>query len=69
MLVLGTVFQCLGPITTVAALLSSKPIFNNPLEKREEANAYVIKKINRVPILKFSSSELGHASPQEIVIF
>ncbi|KAF9486472.1 P-loop containing nucleoside triphosphate hydrolase protein [Pholiota conissans] len=39
MLVLGIVFQCLGPITTVAALLSSKPIFNNPLEKREEANA------------------------------
>lgn len=41
MLILGTIFQCLGPLTTVAALLSSKPLFNNPLEKREEANACV----------------------------
>lgn len=41
MLILGTVFQCLGPLTSVAALLSSKPLFNSPLEKREEANACV----------------------------
>ncbi|KAF8808063.1 P-loop containing nucleoside triphosphate hydrolase protein [Phlegmacium glaucopus] len=39
MLILATVFQCLGPIVTVAALLSSKPLFLTPLEKRDEAAA------------------------------
>jgi hypothetical protein len=39
MLILATVFQCLGPIVTVAALLSSKPLFLSPLEKRDEAAA------------------------------
>ena len=39
MLILATVFQCLGPIVTVAALLSSKPLFSSPLEKRDEAAA------------------------------
>ncbi|KAF8910089.1 P-loop containing nucleoside triphosphate hydrolase protein [Gymnopilus junonius] len=39
MLILGTIFQCLGPISTVAALLSSKPLFMSPMEKREEAAA------------------------------
>ena len=39
MLILATVFQCLGPIVTVAALLSSKPLFSSPLEKRDEATA------------------------------
>jgi len=38
MLVLGTIFQCLEPILTVAACLSSKPLFVSPLEKREEAS-------------------------------
>ncbi|KII93616.1 hypothetical protein PLICRDRAFT_131582 [Plicaturopsis crispa FD-325 SS-3] len=38
MLVLGTVFQCLGPILTVAASLSSKPLFVSPMDKREEAS-------------------------------
>ncbi|TFK56866.1 P-loop containing nucleoside triphosphate hydrolase protein [Heliocybe sulcata] len=37
MLVLGTIFQCLGPILDVAACLSSKPLFLNPMDKREEA--------------------------------
>ena len=41
MLVLATIFQCLGPITTVVALLSSKPLFNSPMEKRDEATACV----------------------------
>ena len=39
MLILATVFQCLGPIVTVAALLSSKPLFLSPMEKRDEAAA------------------------------
>ncbi|KAF4611691.1 hypothetical protein D9613_004209 [Agrocybe pediades] len=39
MLVLASIFQCLGPISTVAALLSSKPLFNSPMEKRDEAAA------------------------------
>ncbi|TFK86940.1 P-loop containing nucleoside triphosphate hydrolase protein [Polyporus arcularius HHB13444] len=38
MLVLGTVFRCLGPILTIAACLSCKPLFLNPMDKREEAN-------------------------------
>lgn len=41
MLVLATIFQCLGPITTIVALLSSKPLFNNPMEKRDEATTCV----------------------------
>ena len=38
MLVLATVFRCLGPVLTVAACLSSKPLFLSPMDKREEAN-------------------------------
>ncbi|OCH95734.1 P-loop containing nucleoside triphosphate hydrolase protein [Obba rivulosa] len=37
MLILATIFQCLGPILTIAACLSSKPLFVSPMEKREEA--------------------------------
>lgn len=37
MLILGTIFQCLGPMLTVAACLSSKPIFMSPMDKRDEA--------------------------------
>ncbi|KAH9486308.1 Putative DEAH-box ATP-dependent helicase [Psilocybe cubensis] len=37
MLILGTIFQCIGPVATVAALLSSKPLFNSPMDKRDEA--------------------------------
>ncbi|KAJ3555162.1 hypothetical protein NM688_g2729 [Phlebia brevispora] len=37
MLVLGSIFQCLGPILAVAACLSSKPLFFSPFDKREEA--------------------------------
>ena len=40
MMVLGVLFQCLGPILTVAACLSSKPVFLNPMDKRDEALAY-----------------------------
>ncbi|KAF9531893.1 P-loop containing nucleoside triphosphate hydrolase protein [Crepidotus variabilis] len=39
MLILGTIFQCLAPALTVVALLSSKPLFFNPIEKRDEASA------------------------------
>ncbi|KAF9469778.1 P-loop containing nucleoside triphosphate hydrolase protein [Collybia nuda] len=37
MLILGTIFQCLDPALTIAASLSSKPLFLNPLDKRDEA--------------------------------
>jgi hypothetical protein len=37
MLVLGTIFQCLEPILTIAACLASKPLFVSPMDKREEA--------------------------------
>ncbi|KAJ7246262.1 P-loop containing nucleoside triphosphate hydrolase protein [Mycena haematopus] len=38
MLVLGTIFQCLGPVLTIAASLSSKALFLTPMDKREEAS-------------------------------
>ncbi|KAF7307178.1 Dead deah box [Mycena indigotica] len=38
MLVLGTVFQCLDPVLTIAACLSSKPLFLSPTDKKEEAS-------------------------------
>ncbi|KAJ3802281.1 P-loop containing nucleoside triphosphate hydrolase protein [Lentinula aff. detonsa] len=37
MLILGTIFRCLGPVLTIAACLSSKPLFVSPVDKREEA--------------------------------
>ncbi|KAJ3829380.1 P-loop containing nucleoside triphosphate hydrolase protein [Lentinula raphanica] len=37
MLILGTIFRCLGPVLTIAACLSSKPLFVSPMDKREEA--------------------------------
>ncbi|KAL0581083.1 putative ATP-dependent RNA helicase ucp12 [Marasmius crinis-equi] len=37
MLILGAIFRCLGPILTIAACLSSKPLFVSPVDKREEA--------------------------------
>ncbi|KAJ3514021.1 hypothetical protein NLJ89_g2611 [Agrocybe chaxingu] len=39
MLILAAIFQCLGPVVTVVALLSSKPLFVIPMERRDEANA------------------------------
>jgi ATP-dependent RNA helicase DHX57 len=38
MLVLGCIFQCLGPVLTIAASLSSKPLFLSPMDKRDEAS-------------------------------
>ena len=38
MLVLGAVFGCLGPLLSVAAVMSCKPLFNSPFEKKEEAS-------------------------------
>jgi len=38
MLVLATIFQCLGPILTIAACLASKPLFVSPMDKRHEAS-------------------------------
>ncbi|KZT08749.1 P-loop containing nucleoside triphosphate hydrolase protein [Laetiporus sulphureus 93-53] len=37
MLILSTIFHCLGPILTIAACLSSKPLFVSPIDKRDEA--------------------------------
>lgn len=37
MLVLAAVFSCLDPILTVASLLSSKPFFLTPMDRRDEA--------------------------------
>ncbi|KDQ15674.1 hypothetical protein BOTBODRAFT_54555 [Botryobasidium botryosum FD-172 SS1] len=39
MMILGSVFRCVDPILTMAACLSSKPLFTSPQEKREEAKA------------------------------
>ncbi|KAF5366936.1 hypothetical protein D9757_010848 [Collybiopsis confluens] len=38
MLILGTIFRCIGPVLTITACLSSKPLFISPMEKREEAS-------------------------------
>lgn len=40
MLILATIFQCLDPVLTIAACLSSKPVFLSPMDKRDEATAY-----------------------------
>lgn len=40
MLIIGTLFGCLDSALTVAACLTSKPIFVSPMEKRDEANLY-----------------------------
>ena len=40
MLILATIFQCLDPVLTIAACLSSKPAFLSPMDKRDEATAY-----------------------------
>ncbi|KAM0788551.1 hypothetical protein ACM66B_001677 [Microbotryomycetes sp. NB124-2] len=39
MLVLAAVFRCLEPVLTIAAILSSKPLFLNPIDKRDEAKS------------------------------
>lgn len=41
MLILGAIFRCLDPILTIAAGLSSKPLFVSPMDKREEATKFV----------------------------
>ena len=43
LLVLGCVFHCLGPLLTIAAIMSSKPLFAGPYEKREELSAARLK--------------------------
>ncbi|KAJ3022647.1 UNVERIFIED_CONTAM: hypothetical protein HDU68_009010 [Siphonaria sp. JEL0065] len=39
MLIFGCIFHCIGPILTIAAILSSKSPFVAPFEKRSEAQA------------------------------
>lgn len=41
MLVLGAIFRCLDPVLSIAAILSSKPLFLSPMDKRTEAQKYV----------------------------
>ncbi|KAG9026944.1 hypothetical protein FRB95_008310 [Tulasnella sp. JGI-2019a] len=38
MLILAAIFKCLDPVLTVAASLSTKPLFYAPMDKRDEAN-------------------------------
>jgi len=40
MMILGAIFRCLEPTLTVAACLSSKPLFLNPMGKRDEATVW-----------------------------
>ncbi|WOO80898.1 Putative DEAH-box ATP-dependent helicase [Vanrija pseudolonga] len=37
MMVLGTIFKCLDTVLTIAALLSSKPLFTSPIDRRDDA--------------------------------
>eukprot|EP00455_Lapot_gusevi_P006024 TRINITY_DN12576_c0_g1_i2.p1 TRINITY_DN12576_c0_g1~~TRINITY_DN12576_c0_g1_i2.p1 ORF type:complete len:353 (+),score=89.35 TRINITY_DN12576_c0_g1_i2:57-1115(+) len=39
MLIYSAMFGCLTPIATIAAILSSPPLFFSPIDKRDEANA------------------------------
>ncbi|EGO02407.1 hypothetical protein SERLA73DRAFT_120997 [Serpula lacrymans var. lacrymans S7.3] len=43
MLILGTIFQCLDPILTVVAALSSKSLFFSPMDDREQAEKAKLK--------------------------
>ncbi|PWN17813.1 P-loop containing nucleoside triphosphate hydrolase protein [Microstroma glucosiphilum] len=38
LLILGCTFQCLSPLLTIAALMSCKPLFAIPYEKRDDLN-------------------------------
>ncbi len=38
LLIMGTIFGCLGPMLTVASIMSCKPLFSAPFEKREEVS-------------------------------
>lgn len=38
LLIMGTIFGCLGPMLTVASIMSCKSLFSAPFEKREEAS-------------------------------
>lgn len=42
MLILAAIFKCLDPVLTIAASLSTKPLFFAPIEKRDEAIKYVM---------------------------
>lgn len=49
MLVLGAIFKCLDPILSITAILSSKPLFLSPLDKRNEAQRYASSSLTYVP--------------------
>lgn len=34
---MGAIFSCVAPVLTIAACLSSKPLFLSPVDKRKEA--------------------------------
>ncbi|EST07241.1 Helicase-associated domain protein [Kalmanozyma brasiliensis GHG001] len=38
LLIMGTIFGCLGPMLTVASIMSCKPLFSAPFEKRDEVS-------------------------------
>ena len=62
MLILATVFQCLDPALTIAACLSSKPVFLSPMEKRDEATAYGCPPLIRARCKLMYHKEPAHAS-------
>ena len=42
MMILGAIFRCLDATLTIAACVASKPLFVSPVDKRDEANKFVI---------------------------
>src|SRR5712671_349820 len=69
MLILATVFQCLDPALTIAACLSSKPVFLSPMEKRDEATAYGCPPLIRARCKLMYHKERAHASQPRKVTF
>lgn len=47
LLILGCTFQCLGPLLTLASLMSCKPLYSVPFERREELSSLRAQKAER----------------------
>jgi HrpA-like RNA helicase len=62
MLVLACVFRALDPVLTIAAMLSSKPLFSGPMEKREEMKKYVASPLSVIYIMFMDVSFTEHAN-------
>ena len=55
-LILGTLFGCLSPALSIAACLSSKPLFLNPMDRREEANKFVFYELRFIETDRYQGS-------------